>query len=193
MTELLGKLKIPPEAPAAPPPHGGATSGPAKPVPRWPANEDPSSSPGRHLRAGRGELGRVDDHPFAVLHLLDAHQVVAVVGGSVEAQRTLDGLDAVLLQPVGHGLVVQALGGGDGGFQDLPGRERSRGLHLHRGVGEVGLGRALAVGLDELGGARARAERRVFLEDRDRQRAVGFRQGHERPGRRVQVEMLRRR
>jgi 7-cyano-7-deazaguanine synthase len=28
---------IPPEAPAAPPPQGGATSGPAKPVPRWPA------------------------------------------------------------------------------------------------------------------------------------------------------------
>ncbi|HYF44462.1 MAG TPA: tyrosine recombinase XerC [Ramlibacter sp.] len=28
----------PPEAPAAPPPQGGATSGPAEPVPRWPAN-----------------------------------------------------------------------------------------------------------------------------------------------------------
>jgi integrase/recombinase XerC len=27
----------PPEAPAAPPPQGGATSGPAEPVPRWPA------------------------------------------------------------------------------------------------------------------------------------------------------------
>jgi AraC family transcriptional regulator of adaptative response / DNA-3-methyladenine glycosylase II len=36
--------QLPPEAPAAPPPRGGATSGPAKPVPRWPAKE--ATSPG---------------------------------------------------------------------------------------------------------------------------------------------------
>ncbi|MDP3796838.1 MAG: hypothetical protein Q8R06_06760 [Polaromonas sp.] len=34
---IAGKLPTP-EAPSAPPPQGGATSGPAKPVPRWPAN-----------------------------------------------------------------------------------------------------------------------------------------------------------
>ena len=39
------------------------------------------------------------------------------------------------------------------GFEDLPGRERGGGLHFHRGIGEAGLGRALVVGLDELGGA----------------------------------------
>jgi hypothetical protein len=35
---IAGKLPTP-EAPSAPPPQGGATSGPAKPVPRWPAKE----------------------------------------------------------------------------------------------------------------------------------------------------------
>ncbi|PKO45411.1 MAG: hypothetical protein CVU30_00835 [Betaproteobacteria bacterium HGW-Betaproteobacteria-3] len=35
---LENKSHTPPEAPSAPPPQGGATSGPAKPVPRWPAN-----------------------------------------------------------------------------------------------------------------------------------------------------------
>ncbi len=51
------------------------------------------------LGAGRGELRRPHHHPLAVLHLLDAHQVVAVVDGAVEAQRSLDGVDTVLLQP----------------------------------------------------------------------------------------------
>ncbi|ROZ61715.1 hypothetical protein EEB15_32125 [Ramlibacter sp. WS9] len=31
-------VKAPPEAPTAPPPQGGAASGPAKPVPRQPSN-----------------------------------------------------------------------------------------------------------------------------------------------------------
>ena len=35
---IAGKLTTP-EAPSAPPPQGGATSGPAEPVPRWPAKE----------------------------------------------------------------------------------------------------------------------------------------------------------
>ena len=35
---IAGKLPTP-EAPTAPPPQGGATSGPAKPDPRWPAKK----------------------------------------------------------------------------------------------------------------------------------------------------------
>ena len=35
---IAGKLPDTPDAPSAPPPRGGATSGPAKPVPRLPAD-----------------------------------------------------------------------------------------------------------------------------------------------------------
>src|SRR5215208_7766461 len=48
-----------------------------------------------HLHAGGCEFRRIDDLPLAVLHLLDAHQVVTVVRRPVEAQRPLDGFDAV--------------------------------------------------------------------------------------------------
>ena len=42
----LPELTPTPEAPSAPPPQGGATSGPAKPVPRWPAKEPGRPEPG---------------------------------------------------------------------------------------------------------------------------------------------------
>ena len=50
------------------------------------------------LHLQRGALRRVllgiDGDPASVLHLLDAHQVVAVVARAVEAQLALDGVDA---------------------------------------------------------------------------------------------------
>src|SRR5262245_17212334 len=39
-----------PEAPSAPPPQGGATSGPAKPVPRWPWKGGVSSRANRVMQ-----------------------------------------------------------------------------------------------------------------------------------------------
>src|SRR5206468_8272049 len=102
------------------------------------------------LRAARRDFLRPDDDPVAVLRLLDAHQVVAEVADAVEAELALDGVDAVRLQPGRDRLVVEALGRDDAGLEDLPGGVRRRRLRLDRRVGEAGLGRALAVQLDEL-------------------------------------------
>src|SRR5262245_27591835 len=44
-----------------------------------------------------GDFLRPDDDPGAVLHLLDPHQVVAVIVRPVEAQCSLDRRDLVLL------------------------------------------------------------------------------------------------
>src|SRR6186713_1775356 len=99
-------------------------------------------------RARRGELLRVDRHPAAVLHLLDAHQVVAVVRRAVEAQLALDRVDAVGLDPVADLLVVEAVAALDAGLEDLPRRERRGGLRLDRGVGNARLRGALVVEVD---------------------------------------------
>src|SRR5690242_19414 len=47
--------------------------------------------------AGRCEILRIDGDPTPVLHLLHAHQVVAVVAGSIEAELALDRVDPVVL------------------------------------------------------------------------------------------------
>src|SRR5689334_14906531 len=103
------------------------------------------------LRAAGGHFLRPDDDPVAVLHLLDAHQVVAEVAGAVEAELALDRVDTVGLQPGRDRLVVEALGRVDAGLEDLPRGIRRRRLRLDRRIGETGLGRALAIELDEFG------------------------------------------
>jgi hypothetical protein len=86
------------------------------------------------LRASRParRLLRADRDPAAVLHLLDAHQVVAVVRRPVEAQLALDRVDAVGLDPVADLLVVEAVAALDARLEDLPRRERRGGLRLDR-------------------------------------------------------------
>src|SRR5438477_13189213 len=59
------------------------------------------------LGAGRRHVLWPDDDPAAVLHLLHAHQVVAAVVGSVEAQHAVDRPDLIFLQPAGENLVVE--------------------------------------------------------------------------------------
>src|SRR5207237_3354166 len=102
----------------------------------------PAALEGEDLRAAGGHLLRPYDHPVPVLHLLDAHQVVAEVAGAVEAQLALDGVDAIRLEPGRNRLVVEALGRGDAGLEDLPSGVRSGGLGLDRRVAQAGLGGA---------------------------------------------------
>src|SRR3546814_12264971 len=78
------------------------------------------------------------DLPLAVLHLLDLHQVVAVVAGAVKTQATVDGFHTVLAQESGNRLVIQAVGAAPAGFQHQLGRVRRRGMQLDR----VEIGRA---------------------------------------------------
>src|SRR5450755_2374875 len=78
-------------------------------TPRGPqrAQRGPARVASLHLqrRALCGELLGIHGDPAAVLHLLDAHQVVSVVAGAVEAQVALDSVDTVLLDPRGDRLV----------------------------------------------------------------------------------------
>src|SRR5512132_373471 len=64
----------------------------------------------QQARARRRVLLRIDGDPAAVLHLLDTHQVIAVIARAVETQLALDRVDAVLLQVRGDRLIVQASG-----------------------------------------------------------------------------------
>src|SRR5215207_681029 len=123
-----------------------------------------SASVGEQPGAAGRHLLRPDDDPLAVLHLLDAHQVVAEIAHAVETELALDGVDAVGLEEGADLLVVEALAADDAGLEDLPGGPRGRRLRLDRGVGEAGLGRALPVEAGELGAARVRDERLLVLE-----------------------------
>src|SRR5437899_4630004 len=80
----------------------------------------PDMSGGDQLGTTSCNLLRPNDHPLAILDLLDAHQVVAEVADAVEAQLALQRVDLVRLQVGRDGLVVQALGVDDAGLQDLP-------------------------------------------------------------------------
>src|SRR5450631_2491110 len=71
-------------------------------------------------RALCGVLLGIDGDPAAILHLLDAHQVVTIIAGTVEAQVALDGIDAVFLDPRRDRLVVEAVGAAHSRFEDLP-------------------------------------------------------------------------
>src|SRR5450755_3788156 len=91
---------------------GSAPRGPLR------AQRGPARVASLHLqrRALCGELLGIHGDPAAVLHLLDAHQVVAIVAGTVEAQVALNGIDAVFLDPRGDRLVVETAGAAHAGF-----------------------------------------------------------------------------
>src|SRR5690242_21943137 len=101
----------------------------------------------REARAGRRVLLRPYRHPVAVLHLLDAHEVVAVVARAVEVQPAGDGVHLVLLEPRPDRLVVEAACAADPGFEDLPRCVRRRGLHLDARVRDAGFRRPLVIEL----------------------------------------------
>ena len=93
----------PPEAPAAPPPQGGADSGPAKPVPQRPLGVAPTLNfaPQVLLRAQGSGLG-VKAAIFDVDGVLtDGTLYISEAGETVKAFHALDG----------HGLKLLALGG----------------------------------------------------------------------------------
>ena len=132
------------------------------------------------LAPGAATFLRPHHDPLAVLHLLDAHQVVAVVAGAVEAQLALDGVDPVRLEPGRRSPCRR------GSWSPTTPASRicqavydAAACVSTDGVGQAGLGRALVVELDELGGARVVGERRLLLEDRHRQRVL--RLGRRRP------------
>src|SRR3954465_5603499 len=71
-------------------------------------------------RTGRRVVLGPDRDPVTVLHLLHAHQVVAVVARSVEAQLALDRVDAVRLDVRADRLVIEASGALHTRLEDLP-------------------------------------------------------------------------
>jgi hypothetical protein len=81
--------------------------------------------------------GQTTTH-FAVLHLLDPHQVVAEVADAVEAELALDRVDAVRLQEGADLRVLQAPRADHAGLEDLPRRPGGGRLRLDRRVGEAG-------------------------------------------------------
>jgi len=75
----------------------------------------------------------------------------------------------------------------------MPGGVRRGRLRFDAGIAEPGFRCALVEELDEFGGARIVEERLVLLEDRRRERALRFGGLDHRPGRRIHVEVQRRR
>src|SRR5258708_32752634 len=85
----------------------------------------------------RGELGRPDNLPLLVLHLLDELGGVAVVERPVEAQAAVDGGHTALLEPGRDLLVLEAISTVHGSLEDLPFRDHPPGLCGGGAVGQL--------------------------------------------------------
>src|ERR1022692_5305748 len=120
---------------------GNASGGPSR------AQRGPAPVASLHLqrRARCGVLLGIYGDPAPVLHLLDAHQVVAVIARAIEAQVALDGVDPVFLDPRGDRFVVEAVGTAHAGFENLPRSVGSGSLDFDRRIRDARLRGTLVI------------------------------------------------